>query len=53
MELAETSYRYGVATALDVTDAQLSLTVARVDHAQALHDYMVAKARVLSVMDEL
>ena len=53
VELAETSYRYGVATALDVTDAQLSLTVARVDHAQALHDYMVAKARVLSVMDEL
>ncbi|MDF1553888.1 MAG: TolC family protein [Deferrisomatales bacterium] len=53
LELAETSYRYGVATALDVTAAQLSLTVAQVDRAQALHDYMVAKARVLSVMDDL
>ncbi len=53
LELAETSYRYGVATFLDVTDAQLSLTVARTDYASALHAYMRAKARVLSVMDEL
>ena len=53
LELAETSYRYGVATALDVTDAELSLTVSRVDHARALHDFMVARARTLSVMDEL
>ncbi len=53
LELAETSYRYGVATFLDVTDAQLSLTVAQTDYASALHAYMRAKARVLSVMDEL
>ncbi len=53
LELAETSYRYGVATFLDVTDAQLSLTVAQTDYATALHAYMRAKARVLSVMDEL
>jgi outer membrane protein TolC len=53
LELAETSYRYGVATFLDVTDAQLSLTVAQTDYARALHAYMSAKARVLSVMDEL
>ncbi len=53
LALAETSYRYGVATALDVTDAELSLTVSRVDHARALHDFMVARARTLSVMDEL
>ncbi len=53
LELAEASYRYGVGTALDVTDAQLGLTVARTDHARALHDYMLARARVLAVMNEL
>lgn len=53
LELAETSYQYGVATFLDVTDAQLGLTVAQIDHARALKDYMLARARVLSVMNEL
>ncbi len=53
LELAETSYQYGVATFLDVSDARLGLTVAQRDHAVALHDYMVARARVLSVMNEL
>jgi outer membrane protein TolC len=53
VELAETSYRYGVAILLDVSDAQLALTVARTDHARSLRDYMLAKAQVLSVMDEL
>lgn len=53
LELANTSYRYGVATFLDVSDAQLSLTVAQTEYATALHAYMRAKARVLSVMDEL
>jgi HAE1 family hydrophobic/amphiphilic exporter-1 len=53
LELAETSYQYGVATFLDVTDAQLSLAIARRDHAEALQVYMVAKARVLSAMNEL
>jgi len=53
LELAETSYRYGVAILLDVSDAQLALTVAQVDYATALRDYMRAKAGVLSVMNEL
>ncbi len=53
LELAETSYRYGVAIILDVSDAQLALTVARTDHARSLRDHMLAKAQVLSVMDEL
>ncbi|MEW6487086.1 MAG: TolC family protein [Thermodesulfobacteriota bacterium] len=53
LELAETSYRYGVAILLDVSDAQLALTAARTDHARALRDYMLAKARVLSVMYQL
>ncbi len=53
LELAETSYRYGVAILLDVTDAQLALTSARVDYATALRNYMSAKARVLSIMNEL
>lgn len=53
LELAETSYRYGVATFLDVTDAQLGLTEAQTNHATALRDYMLAKARVQAVMNEL
>jgi outer membrane protein len=53
LRLAEISYQYGVATTLDVTDAELALTVARTNHAQALHDYMLAKARLLSVMNSL
>lgn len=53
LELAETSYRYGVAILLDVSDAQLALTVAQIDHAGSLRDYMLAKARVLSVMYQL
>ncbi|MHB8764972.1 MAG: TolC family protein [Deferrisomatales bacterium] len=53
LRLAETSYRYGVATALDVGDAELGLTAARTDHARALHDHQVARARVRSVMDDL
>ncbi|MDW7711375.1 MAG: TolC family protein [Deferrisomatales bacterium] len=53
LELAETSYRYGVAILLDVSDAQLALTVARTDHARSLRDYMLAKAQVLSVMGDL
>jgi HAE1 family hydrophobic/amphiphilic exporter-1 len=53
LELAETSYRYGVAILLDVTDAQLALTAARVDYATSLRNYMSARARVLSIMNEL
>ncbi|GAB6061966.1 TolC family protein [Deferrisoma palaeochoriense] len=53
LELAEASYRYGVGTALDVTDAELGLTAARTDLARALRDYMVARARVLAVTNDL
>ncbi|WP_025322411.1 TolC family protein [Deferrisoma camini] len=53
LELAEASYRYGVGTTLDVTDAELGLTAARTDHARALRDYLVARARVLAVMNDL
>ncbi len=53
LDLAETSYRYGVATALDVTNAQFGLTTALVNHAQSTHDAVLARARLLAVMDDL
>ena len=53
LDLAETSYKYGVATSLDVTNAQLGLTTALVNHAQSTHDAVLARARVLAVMNDL
>lgn len=53
LALAETSYRYGVATTLDVADAEFGLAAARTDHARAVHDHLVAEARLRAVMDDL
>lgn len=44
--LADLAYRQGVATSLELQDARLSLAQARVDEAQALHDYRLALARL-------
>jgi outer membrane protein TolC len=44
LEIAGVRYRTGVATQLEIIDAQLVLTQARTSHAQALNDYAVAVA---------
>ena len=44
LQIAEVRYRTGVATQLEVFDAQVVLTQAQTTHAQALNDYAVAVA---------
>lgn len=44
--IAQTKYSAGVGTNLDVIDAQLALTQAQTNYAQALYDYNVNKAKL-------
>lgn len=44
LQIAEVRYRTGVATQLEVFDAQVVLTQAQTSHAQALNDFAVAAA---------
>jgi len=46
LRLAIARYDAGTGTQLDVLNAQTSLTEARTTQIQALHDYMVARARL-------
>ncbi|TWH45139.1 outer membrane protein TolC [Sporomusa sp. KB1] len=46
LKIAKTKYYAGVGTNLDVIDAQLALTQAKTNHAQALYDYNVNMAKL-------
>jgi outer membrane protein TolC len=46
LRIAQVRYENGQATNLDVLDAQVALTQARTNRLQALHDYLVAQARL-------
>ncbi|NCA82529.1 MAG: TolC family protein [Opitutae bacterium] len=46
LEIARTRYENGLATNLDFTDANLSLSIARLTRLQALHDHLNALARL-------
>ena len=52
LEIARTRYENGLATYLDFTDANLSLSVARLTWLQALHDHMNAQARLQQACGE-
>ena len=52
LEIARTRYENGLATYLDFTDANLSLSVARLTRLQALHDHMNALARLRQASGE-
>lgn len=47
LQMAETGYRYGVKTKLDVDDAEFNLVSARSNLARARRDYLVAKTRLV------
>ncbi|MGB3320662.1 MAG: TolC family protein [Sphingopyxis granuli] len=49
LRLQSLSYREQQATSLDVIDAELGLGRARIQHAQAAHDYVLALAQLLDV----
>lgn len=50
LSIAEESYTAGVMTSLEVMDAQLALTRAKTNYIQALHDYMLAQAKLEKAM---
>lgn len=52
LEIAKTRYENGLATNLDYTDANLSLSIARLTRLQALHDHMNALARLQQASGE-
>ncbi|MDB6056249.1 MAG: Outer rane efflux protein [Verrucomicrobiales bacterium] len=52
LRLAEARMQAGSATQLDVLNAQTSLTNARTTQVQALHDYSVARSRLLRAIGE-
>lgn len=45
-EIASVSYREGLSSRLEVTDAELALRESEFNHAQAVYDYLVARARL-------
>ncbi len=53
LEMAQISFDNGLATTLDVTDAEFGLTSALTDQAKAMRDYMSAKAALLATANEL
>lgn len=42
--IAETRYRSGIGTQLEIIDTQTALTFAQTNYAQAIYDYLIAKA---------
>ncbi len=52
LQMAESGYRYGVKTRLEVDDAESNLLSARLNVARARRDYLVAKTRLLWIMGE-
>ena len=44
LKIAETRYKSGVGTQLEVIDTQAALTLARTNYSNAIYDYLVAKA---------
>ncbi len=51
-EIARVRFREGLSTQLELDVAEQAVTVARLNAAQALHDHLVAVARLLSAMGD-
>jgi outer membrane protein len=51
--IAETSYKNGAATNLEILDAQLAMTSAKTQNLQALYDYQIAKTKLLAAAGRL
>jgi len=52
-KIAESSLKSGVITNVDMMDAQVSLLSAKTAYAQALYDYLIAKAAYLKAVGEI
>jgi outer membrane protein len=44
LKIAQSRYKNGVGTQLELIDTQAALTIAQTNHAQAIYDFLVAKA---------
>ena len=51
--MAETAYKNGVATNLEVLDAQLAVTGAKTRYIQSLYDFQIAKTQLLAASGKL
>jgi outer membrane protein TolC len=51
-EIARVRFREGLSTQLELDEAEQTLTEARLNAAQALHDHMVAVARLTHAMGD-
>lgn len=52
LEIAQTRFRNGLSTQVELNDAELAVTQARTNHARALHAYAVARARLMAATGE-
>lgn len=52
LEIAQTRFRNGLSTQVEMNDAELAVTRARTNHARALHAYSVARARLMAATGE-
>lgn len=52
LEIAQTRFRNGLSTQLELDDAELAVTEARTNYARALHAYAVARARLAAAAGE-
>lgn len=51
-EIMQTRYKHGKATQLDLLDAQLSLSTAKLNYVQGLYEHIMAKAALVKVTGE-
>ncbi len=52
LEIAQTRFRNGLSTQVELNDAELAVTRARTNHVRALHAYSVARARLMAATGE-
>lgn len=52
LQIAETRFKNGLSTQVELNDAELAVTRARTNHAQALHDYGIARANLMAAVGE-
>lgn len=52
LEIAQTRFRNGLSTQVELNDAELAVTRARTNRARALHDHAVARARLMAATGE-
>jgi outer membrane protein len=53
LRMSQERYRTGIATSIEITDAEVTLADARSSHVQAQFDYRVAHAKLLSALGAL